>query len=268
MTRKIVGCPSDWYQYTLALKQIPLPAQHIPVPRPKQMNAHVPLIHLDTWASLDRSDQFQKFWQLYPYGHHGLHNLLLSIPSEGAHATILRMIRQSSKFSNTAHDGYVQNAGGYTLTLQSRKQFQKHWLYIGPAWNNELAHGPCICTNSLKESFFELIRMLKVRPKKHNLWTLYSMGETSEISQTDNTVHDLNWTCVSNLIRCCSKLTASWPTSCWTEILFLGVWPQTKFHRCWWGTCCHARGEHSTPWLQIFSEHALKRNYNDWNILT
>ena len=57
MTRKIVGCPSNWYQYTLALKQIPLPAQHIPVPRPNQMNAPLLLIHLDTSASLDCSDQ-------------------------------------------------------------------------------------------------------------------------------------------------------------------------------------------------------------------
>ena len=128
-------------------------------------------------------------------------------------------------------------------------------LHMGPASAQVVWRSLC----------FKLIRMLKVRPKKHNLWTLYSMGETS---QTANTVHDLSWTCVSNLIRCCSKLTASWPTSCWTEILFLGEWPQTKFLRCWWGTSCHVRGEHSTPWLQIFSEHALKQNYNDWNILT
>ena len=146
---------SIYVLYTLALKQIPLPAQHIPVAWPNQSTTRWLLIHLDTSASLDRSDQVSKFFRLYLYGHHGLHNLLLSIPSEGAHATILRMIRQSNKCANTAHDGYVQNAGGYTLSLQSRKQFQKHRLYIGLAWNNEFAHGPCICTSSLKKSLFK-----------------------------------------------------------------------------------------------------------------
>ena len=131
-------------------------------------------------------------------------------------------------------------------------------LHVGPASAQILWRNLCLKLN----------RMLRVGPKKHNLRTLYRIGETSEISQTDNTVHDLIWTCVSNLIRCCSKLTASWPSSYWTEILFLGEWPQTKFHRCWWGTSCHVRGEHSPPRLQIFLEHALKPNYNDWNILT
>ena len=79
-------------------------------------------------------------------------------------------------------------------------------LHMGPASAQVVWRSLCL----------KLIRMLIVCPKKHNLWTLYRMGETSEVSQTDNTVHDLIWTCVSNLIRCCSKLTASWPSSYWT----------------------------------------------------
>ena len=126
---------------------------------------------------------------------------------------------QSNKCANTAHNGSVQNAGGCTLTLQSRKQFQKHRLYIGLRLLlgiTNLHVGPASAQVLWRILCLKLIRMLIVCPKKHNLWTLYRMGETSEVSQTDNTVHDLIWTCVSNLIRCCSKLTASWPSSYWT----------------------------------------------------
>ena len=167
MTRKIVGCPSNWYQYTLALKQIPLPAQQCPCASTKS-DERTFSFDSSWYLSLTRL-----FWPVLQILSIVLlrapwvaKSLTFSIPSEGVHAIILRMVRQSNKCANTAHNGYVQNAGGCTLTLQSRKQFQKHRLYIGLAWNNEFARGPCICTNTLKESLFKTESNAESGPKE------------------------------------------------------------------------------------------------------